>query len=186
MASWRKKRRVPSCRPSSPSNNRSRGRGPFTLITVLRVQYFLIKIIILVTSRCHVKKPRCLSLLKDEAYARAVSFPRQGYCQVCLFERNFTRGWSRWLVVLFTSLLSSPSSPIPKAERRKRTAKEPRTGLLHRWKKVAKGESILSLSLYTLSPRQDERYVVLSRVWWFGESFSASGYRRPTKARIFA
>lgn len=67
---------------------------------MLRVRYFLIKIIILVTSRCHVKKPRCLSLLKDEAYGEfrpaggrgALSLSFSLPCQPCLFERNFTPG----------------------------------------------------------------------------------------------
>lgn len=82
-------------------NDRSR---PFTLITMLRVRYFLIKIIILVTSRCHVKKPRCLLLLTDEAYIRDIPYFEKDRCQMCLFERNFTRVG----LVLLPFLIFSP------------------------------------------------------------------------------
>lgn len=93
--------------------SRPYGRWLFTLITMLRVRYFLIKIIILVTSRCHVKKPRCLSLLKDEAYARGVPFLGKGSVR-CTYSSEISL--QAGLVSSFPSSLfppSSSSSPPP-------------------------------------------------------------------------
>lgn len=132
-------------------------RGPFstvrsrlfTLITMLRVRYFLIKIIILVTSRCHVKKPRCLSLLKDEAYARGV----------LLFGKGSVRYTYSSEILLQADLVGSLRASfrrhrrlhrrrrrhrgsLSSAPRRKRAAKGSRISRLpYRRKKVAKSKS---------------------------------------------
>jgi len=147
---------------------------PFTLITMLRVRYFLIKIIILVTSRCHVKEPRCLSLLKDEAYARSVPSLGKGsvkcaYSSKILLQaglvgsrslRDSSRRHRRW-------------SPKIRAE-----AKTTSKGTSNEVAALTKKSRQRWIDLLSTVPRWNECYVARERsvcVRWFEESFPTSG-----------
>lgn len=126
---------------------------PFTLIIMLQVRYFLIKIIILVTSRCHVKEPRCLSLLKDEAYARSVLSLGKGSVK-CAYSSEILL--QAGLVGSFASrLFSSSSSSIPKICAEAKTSKGTSKGVAALTKKSRQRW----INLLSSVPRWNECYV---------------------------